>query len=149
MDAKTLTEIMTSYKQKITPHQYKNLFDAFPGWDDGQIKKMNVESIIHFKQQEDESSDMDLSGDEDEEFVDASGYFGVQHRQKVDLEPITIEELVTMTAKENKLHMVWKTIKEIDNDNNGYVTNSELQDIFTMYYPELEWKNMKWMFKPF
>ena len=45
---------------------------------------MNVESIIHFKQQEDESSDMDLSGDEDEEFVDASGYFGVQHRQKVD-----------------------------------------------------------------
>jgi hypothetical protein len=43
-----------------------------------------------------------------------------------------------------------KNIKEIDKDNNGYVTNQELDDIFKMHYErELGYKDLKTLFKPF
>ena len=43
-----------------------------------------------------------------------------------------------------------KNIKEIDKDNNGYVTNQELDDIFKMHYErELTSKDLKTLFKPF
>jgi len=43
-----------------------------------------------------------------------------------------------------------KCIKEIDKDNNGYVTNQELDDIIKMYYrEELESKDLKHLFKQF
>ena len=43
-----------------------------------------------------------------------------------------------------------KNIKEIDKDNNGYVTNQELDDIFKMHYEkELGNKDLKKLFKPF
>ena len=41
-----------------------------------------------------------------------------------------------------------KNIKEIDKDNNGYVTNQELEDIFKMHYEkELGDKDLKTYFK--
>lgn len=43
-----------------------------------------------------------------------------------------------------------KIIKNIDKDNNGYVTNQELDDIFKMHYDlELKTKDLKTLFKPF
>lgn len=43
-----------------------------------------------------------------------------------------------------------KNIKEIDKDNNGYVTNQELDDIFKMHYEkELGDRDIKKLFKPF
>lgn len=43
-----------------------------------------------------------------------------------------------------------KVIKGIDRDNNGYVTNQELEDIFKMHYEkELKTKDLKQLFKPF
>ena len=43
-----------------------------------------------------------------------------------------------------------KNIREIDRDNNGYVTNQELDDIFKMHYNnELKTKDIKTLFKPF
>lgn len=51
-----------------------------------------------------------------------------------------MEELVSLilaSGTKNSLPSVWKTIKEIDKENNGYVTNSELDDIFKMFYSNL------------
>ena len=43
-----------------------------------------------------------------------------------------------------------RCIKEIDKDNNGYVTNQELEDIMKLCYPEeLGDKDLKRLFKMF
>jgi Ca2+-binding EF-hand superfamily protein len=45
---------------------------------------------------------------------------------------------------------IMKCIKEIDKDNNGYVTNQELEDIFKMHYQkEFGNKDLKLYFKKF
>jgi Ca2+-binding EF-hand superfamily protein len=41
-----------------------------------------------------------------------------------------------------------RTIKQIDRDNNGYVTSTELDDILKLTFPEeLKGKNLKPLFK--
>lgn len=43
-----------------------------------------------------------------------------------------------------------KCIKDIDKDNNGYVTNQELDDILKMIYPDqLGGKDLKKLFRQF
>lgn len=42
-----------------------------------------------------------------------------------------------------------RTIKDIDKDNNRYVTNQELDDILKMYYPELRHKQLIKLFDRF
>jgi len=84
------------------------------------------------------------------DLVDNSGYFGIFYRQKVPLSPITDKELIDIIVRNNKLVAIMKNIKEIDRDNNGYVTNQELDDIFKMHYEtELGSKDLKFLFKPF
>jgi Ca2+-binding EF-hand superfamily protein len=84
------------------------------------------------------------------DLVDNSGYFGIFYREKLNLEPITEQELISLVIKNNKLVNIMKNIKEIDQDNNGYVTNQELDDIFKMHYDaELKTKDLKTLFKPF
>jgi hypothetical protein len=49
-----------------------------------------------------------------------------------------------------KLAQVMKCIKEIDKDNNGYVTSQELDDIFKLIYPEeFGDKDLKRVFRGF
>ena len=57
------------------------------------------------------------------DLVDNSGYLGVFYREKVPLEPINEKEFVDIIVRNNKLVYIMKNIKEIDRDNNGYVTN--------------------------
>lgn len=84
------------------------------------------------------------------DMVDNSGYLGVFYREKIALEPVNERELIDIITKNNKLMLIMKTIKEIDRDNNGYVTNQELDDIFKMHYDtELKKKDLKTLFKPF
>jgi len=60
------------------------------------------------------------------------------------------DEFIGVIRKENRLVGIMKNIKEIDKDNNGYVTNQELDDIFKMHYEkELGTKDLKKLFKPF
>ena len=66
--------------------------------------------------------------------VDISGYFGLFYREKKQLTPITEVEVLEIIARDNKLVHIMKVIKDIDIDNNGYVTNQELDDIFKMHY---------------
>lgn len=43
-----------------------------------------------------------------------------------------------------------KHVRGIDRDNNGYVTNQELDDIFKMIFPlELKERDLMKLFKPF
>lgn len=84
------------------------------------------------------------------DLVDNSGYFGIFYREKVAKSPINDTELINIINKNNKIVNIMKIIKNIDKDNNGYVTNQELDDIFTMHYEkELKNRDLKTLFKPF
>ena len=82
--------------------------------------------------------------------VDNSGYLGLFYREKKLLTPIGEAELLEIISKDNKLQNIMKVIKEIDSDNNGYVTNQELDDIFKLHYAqELGNREIKTVFKKF
>ncbi len=57
------------------------------------------------------------------DMVDNSGYLGLFSREKKILTPIGEPELLDIIVKDNKLQNIMKVIKDIDSDNNGYVTN--------------------------
>ena len=63
---------------------------------------------------------------------------------------ISEAELIGIFAKENKIVNIWRIIKEIDKDHNGYVTSTELDDIIKMHYPkELEDRDLKEVIKKY
>ena len=74
--------------------------------------------------------------DEKDQPQDINGYLGQTkfYRDRVELEPITEEQIFKIMAKENKLKSIVLTIKEIDKDHNGFVTSTELDDIIKLYY---------------
>ena len=52
--------------------------------------------------------------------------------------------------KKNKLKELFNIIKEIDRDHNGFVTQTELDDILKLLYPkELKNVNLKPIYLPF
>lgn len=65
-----------------------------------------------------------------------SGYLGQFYRQNVKTQPIELDDFVKVIVNENKLASVMRCIKDIDKDNNGYVTNQELDDILKLIYPK-------------
>ncbi len=84
------------------------------------------------------------------DLVDNSGYLGLFYREKKQLLPITEEEVIDIIHKNNRLHIIFRIIKDIDSDNNGYVTNQELDDIFKSNYDaELGNRELKPVFKKF
>lgn len=45
---------------------------------------------------------------------------------------------------------IWKSIKQIDKDSNGFVTSAELEEIFREWFPvELDGKTLSAYFKNF
>ena len=56
------------------------------------------------------------------------------YRTRVELLPITEDEIFQIFANDNKLKSIMLTIKEIDKDHNGFVTSTELDDIIKLYY---------------
>lgn len=93
--------------------------------------------------------ELDLSDDDDEEMGDFSGYTGIRQRDAKLFEVYTYEQFVDLVVVEDKIAFILKSIKDIDQDNNGYVTTTELEDILKLHYPLLKEKNLKKMFKPF
>ena len=61
-----------------------------------------------------------------------------------------MEEFIKIIKEKNKLSEVFKIIREIDRDHNGYITQTELDDILKLLYPE-EFKNvnLKAVYLPF
>lgn len=76
-----------------------------------------------------------ISDDKDQP-QDVNGYLGQTkfYRTRVDLVPITEDEIFQVFAQDNKLKSIMMTIKEIDKDHNGFVTSTELDDIMKLYY---------------
>ncbi len=56
---------------------------------------------------------------------------------------------MTEEKRNNTLANIMRTIKQIDRDNNGYVTSTELDDILKLTFPFLENKRLKLLFKDF
>jgi len=76
--------------------------------------------------------------DEEEVAVDACGYTGNFHREKIEpknLQTITMEQLILMIFGDNQMLDMMRRIKEIDKEHNGYVTSTELDDIIKLAYP--------------
>ena len=83
---------------------------------------------------------------------DINGYLGKTkfYRMQKRLGPITEDEFIKIIRKNNKMEEIMRTIKEIDKDHNGYVTRTEMDDIFKMYYPpELDEKDILPIIKRF
>lgn len=55
--------------------------------------------------------------------MDSSGYFGKFYRKIQITKKITIDDFMNVIKRENKLAAIMRCIKDIDHDNNGYVTN--------------------------
>lgn len=52
--------------------------------------------------------------------------------------------------KKANLGGIWKSIKKIDKDSNGFVTVEELEEIFKEWFPiELEGKSLYYYFRKF
>ena len=81
---------------------------------------------------------------------DFSGYTGTMVRKRTDLLPMTEDQLYAAIARSQKVGKIMRSIKDIDQDNNGYVTTTELDDILKYHMPqELSNRSLKPLFKPF
>ena len=79
-----------------------------------------------------------------------SGYLGQFHRRAIKLKPITRGELILIMFKNNKLAEMFRIIYSIDQSRNGFVTQTELDDILKILYKdELADKDLKPLIKPF
>ena len=53
-----------------------------------------------------------------------------------------------MSAQPNKMAKVWRSIKDIDNDKNGFLAVDELEQCFREHFaPELEGKSLVYFFR--
>ena len=73
--------------------------------------------------------------------VDTAGYFGTNHRMiekhTQQFKPLKDFKVIANTIeKDYQLVKVMQTIRSIDSDRNGYVTNQELEDILKLHYKE-------------
>lgn len=81
---------------------------------------------------------LDVSNAEDpNEPQDVNGYLGQTrfYRDQVAQREISPGAFIHLLSVDNKLESIMATIKEIDKDHNGYVTQTELTDIIKLKYP--------------
>ena len=82
--------------------------------------------------------------------VDASGYTGQFHRKRRDLVPISDVEFILLMLRKNRLADMMRKIKEIDKERNGFVTQTELDDILKILFAdELGGRDLTKLIKPF
>ena len=81
--------------------------------------------------------------------VDKSGYDGVFSRNPKKNQAIDWVNFCKLFIDNDLLTKLVRTIKEIDKDRNGYITNQELEDIVSLCYPSLKETNLVSLFKPF
>ena len=73
--------------------------------------------------------------------MDLGGYAGDFHRHHTDMDiknrsPLSKKELYRMMLANDRLKEITMTLREIDPERNGYVTQQELDDIFRSNYEE-------------
>lgn len=129
-------KLWEEYELKIS--DLKEMFlEAFPGSSDKNEKILDmshIEKILYANQINKEYRKIDLSYDEDEEMGDFWGYTGIKFRDNSNLESISYDDFLKLLT-DNKLALIFRTIKDIDQENNGYVTTTELEDIIKLHLP--------------
>ncbi|CDW71853.1 ef-hand calcium-binding domain-containing protein 6-like [Stylonychia lemnae] len=150
----TFIKVLEDYDVKLNEREKELIMQSFVANQDRDNILINVSRLFSIRltnkirkiyDKVDMYEEMD-----NPDLVDNSGYFGIFYREKVNLKDINENQFVDVISRNNKLVGIMKNIKEIDKDNNGYVTNQELDDIFKMHYErELGDKDIKKLFKPF
>lgn len=82
--------------------------------------------------------DIKLDENTDDDAVDTAGYVGLFHRDPKltqNLKNLTLEDIVYIFSQSNKMSEIFAMINSVDKDRNGYITNTELDDILKIAYP--------------
>jgi Ca2+-binding EF-hand superfamily protein len=139
---------------KITHSEFDNLLKSFPGRNEGDVKRINIARLYDQKYSIFNSKmygkvDVFVSDGKDEP-VDAAGYTGQFLREKLKLKLASTYEILGLVNKnKERLSKVWLTIRHIDKQRNGYVTNTELDDILKEVFPELMNYDLSHIYQPF
>lgn len=143
--------LLDEFTIKLTPEEEEIIWIAFPGRDEGDVKKINlgrlyqVSDNTHIKELYDQ---VEISDDDEADGLgDFSGYNEVG-KYGVVLGSYTLKQLVQKLYDSKKYPALLRSIKDIDQDNNGYVTTTELDDMLKVHLPELKDKDLKKLFKP-
>ena len=123
----------------------KILHKAFGSKSENHVRRIEIEPIMNVKNHKSLRGTYDrvlYEPDEkfDAEFEDMAGYIGNKFRRKLDLmnkKLIKVDDpefLVDLFRKKNKILKVMQTIRTIDREKNGFVTNQELEDILKLQY---------------
>ena len=131
-------KIVKEHGLELSNKDNELLMKAFVSNQDRNNVKININKLYNLKTVKKIKriyDNVDLYEEQDNpDLVDNSGYLGLFYREKIPLEAISQPQLIQIFKQENKLVQIMKIIKEIDRDNNGYVTNQELEDIFRVQY---------------
>mmetsp|Transcript_33653 Transcript_33653/g.51934 ORF Transcript_33653/g.51934 Transcript_33653/m.51934 type:complete len:184 (-) Transcript_33653:1607-2158(-) len=83
-------------------------------------------------------SKVSLGDNEEDDAKDAAGYTGDIHRhlkeRYIKHKQITMDQFIAMVRQENKLRELFQIIKTIDKDHNGFITQTEMDDILKLLY---------------
>jgi hypothetical protein len=61
-----------------------------------------------------------------------------------------MDEFIAIIAqKTGTLTPIYRTIRSIDKENNGFITSQEMEDIFASYFPELSPRRLIPLFEKF
>ena len=75
----------------------------------------------------------------DDDAVDTAGYIGLFHRDPSltqNLINITMKDIIDVFNTNNKMSDLFAIIKTVDKDRNGYITNTEFDDILKLIYSD-------------
>jgi hypothetical protein len=146
----------------MVPKDVELISKTFPGRNLGDQVRINISQLYDVRYNDRMTKvykGVNLpETDRDDVVADLSGYIGVFHRSQDQSKLLrcTIDVVAGLFqampegARNEKLATIMRTIKQIDRDNNGYVTSTELDDILKLSFPtELGNKNLKPIFKEF
>jgi len=91
-----------------------------------------------------------FNGDGNDEPVDTFGFTGQFVRTKRTLKKISPYDFIQILLKNReRLGKVWLLFRHIDKQRNGYVTNTEMDDILKEIFPELANSDLSDLISPF
>lgn len=146
------TKVLAKFGIVLSPEITKNLLGAFPGLSKGEHKRLNISRLYDHKYNmaaQNTYSKIDVFDDDGKEDpVDNAGYTGQNIRRKRNLLPISPQDFLHIIKADSRIQEVWQMIRKIDRERNGYITDTELDDILKIVYPELVNNNLRAVIRP-
>lgn len=136
-------KVYHKFGAKLRPKELTDLKKSFPGSLGSKQECINLATMFDQKYStilQNCYNKVDISNKmSKDEPDDTMGYLGksVWYRDKMPpLKRITDHEFIRIIVTQDKMQQVMMTIRQIDKDNNGYVTRNELDDILKLYMKE-------------